>query len=181
MSADPIVPDTKDWTWTVGRRCPECGFDASRVSADRLPDTLRALTAPWGEVLARDTVAERPAPTTWSPLEYACHIHEVLDVFAGRFALVREQDNPTLPNWDQDRAATDGAYAGQEPARIAQEIPRRTEALIEVLRGYGQDADWERTTVRSDGATFTALTLGRYLVHDLAHHLTDVGVPIDVG
>jgi len=30
--------------------------------------------------------------------------------------------------------------------------------------------------VRSDGATFTALTLGRYLLHDLAHHLHDVGL-----
>jgi hypothetical protein len=23
----PIVPDTKNWTWTAERPCPECGFD----------------------------------------------------------------------------------------------------------------------------------------------------------
>ena len=26
---DPIVPDTKDWTWVLDRPCEECGFDAT--------------------------------------------------------------------------------------------------------------------------------------------------------
>lgn len=25
----PVDPDTKDWTWVLGRPCPECGFDAA--------------------------------------------------------------------------------------------------------------------------------------------------------
>ncbi|HET6968280.1 MAG TPA: DinB family protein, partial [Ornithinibacter sp.] len=31
---------------------------------------------------------------------------------------------------------------------------------------------------RSDGSEFTVLTLGQYGLHDLAHHLWDVGVVI---
>ena len=34
---------------------------------------------------------------------------------------------------------------------------------------------WARTGVRSDGAHFTVESLARYLVHDLVHHLHDVG------
>lgn len=194
MAADLIVPDTKDWTWTTERRCDDCGFDASRVAAADLPGLLQDLTEPWGEVLAGDGVAVRAEPTRWSPLEYACHVHEVLEVFAGRFDLILEQDAPTLPNWDQDAAATQHGYAAADASRIAGEIPERAAALVAVLDRYGAPSGegvdrpedsaeqprtpspWGRSAVRSDGAPFTALSLARYLTHDLAHHLHDVGL-----
>lgn len=197
MSHDLIPPDTKDWTWTTQRRCAECGFDASTVTAADLADLIPALTAPWPDVLAREAVGQRPEPTTWSPLEYACHIHEVLEVFAGRFELILAEDDPALPNWDQDAAATEGNYGAQDPGRIAREIPERTATLVTVLARYdgggrpervqnlyenaGEAYDtsiflWGRTAQRSDGAQFTGLSLARYLTHDLAHHLHDVGV-----
>lgn len=195
MSEDIIVPDTKDWTWTTQRRCQECGFDASAVSAIALPGLVPTLTTPWSDVLARGPVRDRPEPTTWSSLEYGCHVHEVLDVFAGRFELILAEDNPTLPNWDQDAASIDGDYARQDPARVAGEIPGRTAALLAVLARYEDGGAlsvleptehagtvhetptplWGRRAQRSDGAEFTALSLARYLVHDLAHHLHDVG------
>ena len=34
---------------------------------------------------------------------------------------------------------------------------------------------WARTGRRSDGARFTVDTLGRYHLHDVEHHLYDVG------
>lgn len=180
---DPIVPDTKDWTWTTQRSCAECGFDASTVAADQLPALVRALTRPWARVLgdqeAGAGLRDRPDPSTWSPLEYACHVHDVLKVFAGRFALILAEEDPTLPNWDQDQAAITGAYAAQEPAEVGAGISGRTEALVEQLQRY-HGSDWDRTTQRSDGASFTALTLGRYLAHDLAHHLHDVGGRPDI-
>lgn len=173
MGEELIVPDTKDWTWTALRACAECGFDASRVSPVELPERVRSLVAPWPQRLAAADVSRRPGPTTWSPLEYAAHVHEVLEVFRGRFELILAVDRPTLPNWDQDAAAIEGQYAGADPGRIGHEIPQRAADLAEVL---GRVGDWERGCVRSDGAVFTALTLGRYLLHDLAHHLHDVGV-----
>jgi hypothetical protein len=38
-----------------------------------------------------------------------------------------------------------------------------------------QEGEWSRTGVRSNGSRFTVLTLGQYMLHDLAHHLVDVG------
>lgn len=171
-----MEPDTKDWTWTLERACAECGFDASRVQAAQLAGQVRELTAPWPTRLADPDVAQRPAAGTWSPLEYGCHIHEVLEIFRQRFELIAAEDNPTLPNWDQDAAALEHGYASADPAQIAAQIPDRTEALTRSLTGL--QGAWDRPAQRSDGAAFTALTLARYLTHDLAHHLHDVGVEV---
>jgi hypothetical protein len=35
--------------------------------------------------------------------------------------------------------------------------------------------EWSRPGRRSDGATFTVNSLSRYLLHDIVHHLHDVG------
>ena len=34
---------------------------------------------------------------------------------------------------------------------------------------------WDRSGRRSDGARFTVASLGRYHLHDVEHHLYDVG------
>lgn len=174
MAADPIVPDRKDWTWTTRERCAECGFDASTVPAVEVPRAVVPLTEPWALVLTAPGVRERPRADRWSPLEYACHVSDVLVVFAERFRLIRSGAGGQLPDWDQDRAAVEGDYAGADPVEVGRQIPDRAAAL-ELLLGEYADADWDTPVERSDGAEFTALGLGRYLLHDLAHHLHDVG------
>ena len=57
---DQPAPDTKDWTWVIHDRCPECGFDAAEVERDDVPD----LTRDYAAVLADGGPAprrERPA------------------------------------------------------------------------------------------------------------------------
>ena len=70
--SEDVVPDTKDWTWTIGRACPECGFDASAVEAPEVAERVVALTVPWPAVLSRPEARRRPEPGVWSPLEYGC-------------------------------------------------------------------------------------------------------------
>jgi hypothetical protein len=38
--------------------------------------------------------------------------------------------------------------------------------------------DWARPGQRSNGSQFTVESLGRYSLHDVVHHLWDVGAPI---
>lgn len=180
MAVDPIMPDTKDWTWTTRERCGECGVDVSTVPATVVPRAVVPLTEPWARVLTQPGVRERPRPDQWSPLEYACHVSDVLAVFTERFRLVQGQDSASLPDWDQDRAAIEGDYGGADPVEVGRVIPDRAAALEQVLGQYA-GADWDTPIQRSDGADFTALGLGRYLLHDLAHHLVDVGEPVPQG
>jgi hypothetical protein len=175
--SDGIVPDTKDWTWTLERACPECGVAAGTVPAAALAERLRAVTRPWPVVLARPDVRERPDPGTWSPLEYACHVRDVCRLFERRLRLILEQDEPTFENWDQDRTAVEERYAEQDPSRVAPELAVAAEMFAAAVEDV-TDSDWERTGIRSDGSRFTVLTLGQYGFHDVAHHLHDVGVAI---
>ncbi len=169
-----VEPDTKDWTWTVTRRCPDCGFAAGEVAGNEIADRVRRLTAPWPAVLARPDVAQRPRPGVWSPLEYACHVRDVCDVFGARLRLLLEEDVPTFADWDQDAAALAKGYATSAPEPVARELAIAAGGLSE---GYAEvtDSQWARHGIRSNGSPFTVLTLGQYCLHDLAHHLWDVG------
>jgi hypothetical protein len=168
-------PDEKDWTFVLERPCPECGYLAAGVDAHELPALVLAATAPWAAVLARPDVAERPAPAVWSPLEYGCHIRDVLRVFTGRIELIRTQDNPRFPNWDQDAAAIADRYWEQAPVTVSTEIADAAQANAAAWATVAED-EWPRPGTRSNGSEFTLDTLGRYLLHDLRHHLHDVGV-----
>jgi hypothetical protein len=174
-STPPVPdPDDKDWTWVLEQRCPECGFQADEVSVVNLPQLVAEAAAPWADVLARPDAAERPAPQVWSPVEYACHVRDVLIIFAERARLIRDQDDPQFANWDQDATAIAERYWEQVPAAVAQELALAARTNAAVWTDV-TEAEWQRPGRRSNGSVFTLETLGRYFLHDLRHHLVDVG------
>jgi DinB superfamily len=171
----PIVPDTKDWTWVLERRCPECGFAAAPVDRSAVGGLVRANAAGWQEVLARPTreVTLRPSDDRWSALEYACHVRDVLVLYDERLQLMLTEDDPDFANWDQDVAAVENRYGEQDPARVATDIAAAAAVIAERFDGVPEGA-WGRTGNRSDGARFTIESFARYFVHDPVHHLDDV-------
>ena len=170
---DEIVPDGKDWTWVLERPCPDCGFVATDVASDQIAGMVLALTAPWPDLLERADVRTRPAPHVWSVLEYGCHVRDVCRVFETRVELMLDHDEPAFDNWDQDDAARAGQYERQDPASVAAELGSAADRLARAFLRVPDDG-WVRGGVRSNGSRFTVLTLGRYLLHDLRHHLHDV-------
>ncbi|NYE38811.1 hypothetical protein F4692_003962 [Nocardioides cavernae] len=175
--ADPIVPDTKDWTWVLERPCPECGFDPAAQGLTDLPRLLGVTATTWSEVLGRDDVRDRPSPDVWSALEYAAHVRDVHVLFDQRVRLMLEEDEPTFANWDQDVTAVESDYASQDPAAVALAL---VEAAGTVAGAYASvdDAARHRRGLRSDGSVFTVESLGSYHLHDVVHHLHDVGAPL---
>ena len=115
----PIEPDTKDWTWVLHERCPECGFDPLEVDRDDLGRRIRHAAAAMHERMHGERVTERPDDATWSPLEYAAHVRDVCGVMQTRLHQMLAQDDPEFASWDQDRAAIDGDYASQQPEHVA--------------------------------------------------------------
>jgi hypothetical protein len=169
-----ITPDTKDWTWVLRERCPQCGFEASAVPPDGFPEGIRAAAATFAQVLERgEETRRRPEPAVWSPLEYACHVRDVFRRFDARLRLMLTTDDPRFENWDQDAVAVRDAYGEQDPSRVASELSEAAERLAVAFERVPEGAD-ARTGRRSDGAIFTVTTFGRYLVHDLVHHVHDV-------
>ena len=86
-----------------------------------------------------------------------------------------DRDAPVFENWDQDETAVADRYGEQDPATVAAELTAAGASFAAAYAQVPSDA-WERTGIRSNGSEFTVLTLGQYGLHDLRHHLWDVGV-----
>ena len=170
----PIAPDTKDWTWVLQRRCPECGFDARAFPREQVGRMVRANAAAWEDVLARDDgLTTRPSDDRWSALEYACHVRDVFRIYDQRLEMMLTDDDPDFSNWDQDVTAVEERYNEQDPATVAGGITTAAARLADRFDSVSGDA-WQRTGNRSDGARFTVESFARYMVHDPVHHLDDV-------
>ena len=176
-AAMAISPDTKDWTWVLTRPCDECGVDASAIHLERIGDVLRAMVPAWEGVLRRADVAVRPDESTWAPLEYACHVRDVLRLYDHRLHLMLTEDGPHYPNWDQDESAVTDRYLEQDPAVVSADLAAAAATVADAFNAVAPD-QWGRTGYRSDGAAFTVDTFARYFLHDPLHHLHDVGAAL---
>jgi hypothetical protein len=166
--------DTKDWTWVLERRCPECGFEASTLERAGIATALRVANVRLIELVGEGDIAlRRPAPEVWSALEYGCHVRDVHRLYLQRLQLMLDRDAPRFDNWDQDATAAASHYAQTDPARLVDDLASDGERLASVFDAVGDD-QWRRTGLRSDGALFTIESFGRYLVHDPVHHVWDV-------
>ena len=166
-------PDDKDWTWVIERECPDCGFDASRPSTSEFAAIFSSWPDQWREVLERDDVSVRPAPKVWSPLEYACHVRDVLALTDFRLRLMLDHDNPVFANWDQDETALESEYPHADPSAVGEAIAANTSTVVAILDGLDGSA-WSRPGVRSNGSLFTIESFSRYILHDPIHHYWDV-------
>jgi len=167
-------PDTKNWTWVLDRPCPECGFDASSISGTAVAEQLRVATASLRSAVLAPASNVRPQPEVWSPLEYGAHVRDAFIVYGTRVASMRHTDNPLFPDWNQDETALAERYWEQEPDKVADELAVEGERLTGDLDEVAAD-EWQRRGRRSDGSEFTIDSLVRYLLHDVVHHLHDVG------
>jgi DinB superfamily len=168
-----IVPDAKDWTWVLRRPCPECGLDTHAFTREEIPVLVRANAAGWRKPLAAPDAARRPRPGKWSALEYGCHVRDVLKLYDYRLCLMLTRDDPLYPNWDQDETAVAERYDTQDPGTVATELAAAADKVAARFAAVAGD-QWLRPGRRSDGASFTVETFGRYFVHDPVHHLCDV-------
>jgi len=169
-----LTPDTKDWTWVLGRACPECGFDASRCAADSVAGLVRANARAWHDVLLQGVVSPgRPDASTWSGLEYACHVRDVYRRYGDRIVRMLTEHDPLFQNWDQDASAVEERYEEQDPVTVVADLEASAKTLARRLDGLSE-AEWQRPGRRSDGASFSVATISRYMVHDTIHHVWDV-------
>lgn len=171
IAPEPGAPDTRDWTVVLDGGCDECGYVPH--DAATTVDRLESVAERWRRVLERADVAQRPAPRVWSPLEYAGHSRDLIEVLGERLAAMLESENPTYADFDGEEAVLAHEYWKADPAALSRGIDEATARTLDVLGRIGP-RDWERTGRRGDGYVFTIATLCRYIVHDVEHHLWDV-------
>lgn len=167
----PVPPETRDWLHVLDAGCDECGWRP--LEATDVADALASAVPRWRRVLDRPDATERPAPTTWSPVEYACHVRDMVRLLGERTSAMLAADDPQFENWDGDVKAVELDYFSVPPGRIALDLERRVGKTAAVLRTV-TGAQWQRRGHRSDGVGFTVASLAQFMAHEVAHHLKDV-------
>ncbi len=157
-------------------RCYECGFDHS---PDEAPSAGPAITQGATSVAqtlnnrAADVVSRRQ-PGTWSPLEYACHLRDVLLVQRERVLLARRVDRPSPPLMGREERVEHDGYAEQNPADVARQLTDAARMFANVLSRLG--ADWDRVVLYEglDPPERSLRWVALDTWHEVHHHLRDV-------
>ena len=171
-----VERESKSWTWVNERACDECGFDASATQPSDVADIVRANLGDWRRLLAGDLdrLIARPAPATWSALEYGCHVRDVYELLAYRFDRVLAEEHPRFDDWHPNDRADAGRYqAEREPARVLAQMAAQAGRVVHHVESMTPEG-WQRQGTRADGVVFTAAWLSTYLTHDVVHHVVDV-------
>jgi hypothetical protein len=158
-------------------RCEQCGFEyreARAAEADRAIGDGAAALAAILELGGSDLGARRE-PARWSPLEYACHVRDMLLVQRERLLAARRRDRPLAePMGREERVELDG-YAGQHPADVARQLRDAAQLFGNDLARLGE-ADWDRRIIYTypHRAERSLRWLAIHTLHEVRHHLLDV-------
>ena len=170
-----ITPDEKDWATVAAAGCAECGH---LPQAPQLTGALLLASVDlWRARIEATDARLRPDASTWSPLEYLAHVRDLTLVFAQRLSSTLAENEPELASWDQDAAAVEASYYALDPAEVIEEYAIAATALAEAFDAV-VGSQWERKARRSDAVTFTVASMANYFLHDIRHHLHDVGVKL---
>jgi hypothetical protein len=161
--------------------CAECGFTYESVPTDKLAGTLRDMGARYRTALAAGdpkAVGSRPAPAVWSPLEYACHVRDVLLVQRDRAVVALVEDNPGFARMYRDERVELCGYSEEPLEQVLDELAMSARLCAAVFDGLDQPA-WDRSLVYNLPSAEAAgphkvAWLARHTVHEGEHHLMDV-------
>lgn len=156
--------------------CDECGFRYDLADADEAAGRIALGAAEIDLLLNADgDLRSRRQPGVWSPLEYGCHVRDVLLVQRERVLAARRADRvECTPMGREERVEHDG-YAGQNPVDVARQLADAALLLGNVLERLGPD-DWERLVVYSypEPAERTLRWVAVHTVHEMQHHTLDI-------
>jgi hypothetical protein len=163
-------------------RCEQCGFVYDEADAPLAAARIGELAAGIARTLTttdRSLLATRPAPETWSALEYGCHVRDLLLVQRERVLRMRRELRPAPSAMGREERAEHDGYADQDPTDVARQL---TDAAAMFTRALDRmpDADWDRTIlyrwpVQQER---TMRWVAVHTVHELQHHTGDIAAQL---
>jgi hypothetical protein len=157
-------------------QCAACDFDGAVYGPTPLLDAIRELGPRWRSILldAGDELRLRPAPNTWSALEYAAHSRDVtaLHVFGVEQALTI--DEPRFPEIAGEELveSASATYASEEAEVVGMQLEGQAQTLADLAEAAGP-ASWSRGITVGDRHSSVRFLL-EHALHDSQHHLVDV-------
>jgi DinB superfamily len=159
-------------------RCDACAFVYADLPTRDAAGRLRSLADDYGVRLTErdvDELRRRPGPDVWSPLEYSCHVRDVLEVQRERTLLALAEETPVFVPMGRDERVVERRYNEQDPAVVAAELRAAAAALADTFDRL-DDAAWARTGIYNwpTRSERDLAWLARHTVHEAMHHLRDV-------
>jgi DinB superfamily len=116
--------------------CDECGYDFESLSRAEILAAVPALAGEHCDLLRSVTASQLVAhtrPGSWSPLEYGCHVRDMLAVQRDRVLLAQAEQRPLFASMRRDERAVEEAYNEQDPVTVAAEVAAAAGAFCQVL------------------------------------------------
>jgi hypothetical protein len=161
----------------VEHYCADCDFTYDLNQAASAQNRITHLATDVADVLQRRDIdlRRRPQPDIWSPLEYGCHIRDVLIVQRERVLAARRTDGTKCAVMGREERVEFDGYNEQHPADVARQLLDAAMLLTNVLARLS-DHDWDRTVVYNypEVQTRSLRWLAVHTVHDVQHHLRDI-------
>jgi hypothetical protein len=171
----------------VVERCDQCGFvwdlvPYSEVAA-RLGDSVaairRLLLPPDRPVGWAARAATRPTADTWSPVEYVCHVRDVLLVQRDRAFTILVEDNPTFGPMYREQRVTLAGYADEDLGDAVGQLEMAGHLLARTL-GRLDKGQFQRTGVYGypTVATRSLEWVAAQTLHEVLHHTVDIAAQL---
>jgi hypothetical protein len=163
--------------------CAECGFSYDPGDVPAAARTVRERADEIAGIMrtAGADLRSRREFDVWSPLEYACHVRDMLLVQRERILSARRTDGFVCESMGRERVEFDG-WAEQEPADVARQLADAALMLANVLDRLDAQA-WKRETVYlyPQRATRPISWVALHTVHEVHHHLLDIRRQLESG
>jgi hypothetical protein len=158
-------------------RCDKCGFEYDENAREAAAEAIREGAASLAAILTGGGAAlrARREPGRWSPLEYGCHVRDMLLVQRERLLAARRLDKPVAEPMGRDERPDLDGYSGQDPADVARQLRDAAQMMAHDLARLS-GTDWERTLTYTypSRAERSLSWLAIHTVHEVRHHLLDV-------
>jgi DNA segregation ATPase FtsK/SpoIIIE, S-DNA-T family len=159
--------------------CEVCGYDWEAPTIGEITARLVGVGEAWRARFAveGDAAGIRPAPATWSPIEYGCHVRDVLLNLRERIVLGLAEDNPQPKPMFGDLRISLGLYATEAAAGVADDVDTAAQLLARTVAALDPALlerpifyPWPRA------ATRTLRWVASQALHEAEHHLSDVSI-----
>lgn len=141
---------------------------------DRLLANLKSLPNELDDLLAGlddETLRWRPIPNKWSIKEIMCHLRDMERLaYLARYRRMLSEENPLLPNVNQDRLAFEGDYINQDSNSALEEFKWLRSETINTLDATPTES-WSRAGIHeTDGPmTIEQLVVRQIKGNDMNH------------
>ncbi len=120
-------------------------------------------------VTPQEATTFRDGPTGWTVLEVVCHLRDYDEIFYQRAIMTLEQDNPTLPAYDQEALAVDRAYNRQDLGQVYADLTASRQRLVALFSKLTAE-QWHRVGLHPHYGPFTLATAALHVGwHDALH------------